>query len=287
MKQKAALAVAISVAAVLLFALTLHTHTAESDFLYARPYALVSYLSFTGMEGISSSDAFITCCTRLAHSWDRSIPQHTRSQYDKVLLITDPWGLLLDSSSQERLRASGWRLLFVEPLHGRPSNTYYLAQNRYTHTAQFSKLHLWRLVGYRHILYLDSDMLVIGDMTPHLNAAALRMPSIAMVEDGGLSKFNAGLMLLRPSIERYEAMKAQLQSLDYDAELQEQSFLNAYFNDSILTLPRRLSMPVNNFTDQALVLHFIGTLKPWNICGPRTNIDAQFLRPCLLWQRFT
>ena len=112
--------------------------------LYARHNAVASYLSLTGLEGIVSSQRFILCAKRLGQSWKMKVSG--QDDYDMILMVVDPYSILTASSAKE-LRDVGWQIVHVEPLYGKPSAFSYLSQNRYTHTAQFTKLRLWTFEG--------------------------------------------------------------------------------------------------------------------------------------------
>lgn len=265
----------------------LSADTAPNDPIYIRPNAMASYLSLAGFEGVHTSGRFVTAAIKLARSWRKRVPMGAQLQYDMVLLVADPYGVLMRAQA---LRDSGWKLVYVEPLYGRPSAEGYVFQNRYTHTAQFSKLHLWSLTGYRHIVYLDSDMLLVGDatraITPFLGE--MRPDRVGMTEDtGGRSRYNAAMMLLMPSMHTYERMRAEVMRLGYDVEVQEQGFLNAFFGnrtDGVVVLPKRLDEGVNNLTEACLVMHFIGELKAWSVCEGESK--RAFARACAAWDAY-
>jgi glycogenin glucosyltransferase len=108
----------------------------------------------------------------------------------------------------------------------------------------YTKLHIFAQHVYDKILYLDSDCLVQKDVSHLLNI------DIGMISDtnnssssprkGGLiaaapdifppDKFNAGVMLLQPSLPLFHDLMTQSQSLTtYDGG--DTGFLNAYFDD--------------------------------------------------------
>ena len=251
---------------------------------YERPFALVTYFSLVGFESIYSSTSFVLGTIKLAHSWKNNTPLDVQLKYDMILLVTDPYGLLLLTDAKA-LRDCGWKIWSVQPLYGRPSAEHYLNQNRYTHSAQFSKLYLWSLISYRHVLYLDSDVLLVGDITGEISRALphLSRDRVGMVVDRGrVPTYNAGVILLVPSLLKFNAMLAVTHSMSYDVEVQEQGFLNAFWNHSVVTLPEYLNEGVDNLTDSCLVMHFVAGMKPWKICNGIEAIQ-QFSRPCAEW----
>jgi lipopolysaccharide biosynthesis glycosyltransferase len=156
-------------------------------------------------------------------------------------------------------------------------------------------LHIFAQHVYDKILYVDSDCLVQKDVSHLLNI------DIGMISDtnnssssprkGGLiaaapdifppDKFNAGVMLLQPSLPLFHDLMTQSQSLTtYDGG--DTGFLNAYFDDwHSYPTERRLGFQYNaqrfmhqctyekqpKYWDVAVgdifVIHFSSSPKPW------------------------
>ena len=256
--------------------------------LYARPYAFASYLSIMGAEGIAQSHWFVESAHRLALSWARHVPESKRLEYDMILLVTDPYDLL-NSQARLSLREVGWILVRVEPLFGIPSASLYLLQNHYTHTAQFTKLRLWTFERYQHILYLDSDMLIMKDVIHAVSGYNTSQHMLAAARNGdGTDYFNAGLLYITPSMTEYGLMTQAMLVMNYDASLQEQAFLNVYWTNRTIFMPSELntfvsSNPKDQLGDQIIVLHFIGTMKPWFICPFSGNRERG---ACVEWDSY-
>jgi lipopolysaccharide biosynthesis glycosyltransferase len=185
-----------------------------------------------------------------------------------VLLVTDPYRLLTHSAAS-LLRDVGWILIRVDPVYGKPSATHYLAQNRYTHTAQFTKLILWTYEDYEQILYLDADMLVVRDVVSEIAPYNFTAQTLGVTRSGdGFYMINAGMLLITPSKAVYDSMIEATMTMAYDVEYQEQAFLNAYWSgtDRAVWLPMTVNEYVTNVTADTVVLHFLGDDKPWKIC---------------------
>jgi alpha-N-acetylglucosamine transferase len=270
---KTSMAVTLSLACISLACLILLRKdelTSDDGLLYTRPYALASYLSIMGFEGISQSHWFVQASHKLALSWIRHVPERERLKYDLVLLITDPYGLL-NAEAVSLLRKVGWILIKVDPLYGRPSNPSYLSQNHYTHTAQFTKLHLWALDQYRHIIYLDSDMLVMKDLLHVVHGYNTTAHTLGVAHNMESSTdFNAGFLYLTPSRVEYNHMRQAALYMDYNPHLQEQAFLNMYWKNRTVLLPAEVNEFVNSegvpYSDKCVVLHFVWKTKPWFFC---------------------
>ena len=269
------------------FTLNLGNWSSDYDMLYSHPNAVASYLSLTGFEGVTTSHLFVLAARRLAQSWTRNVDQKSREKYDMVLIIADPYRLLTPESAS-LLRSSGWMLIRVEPLYGTPSASNYLNQNRYTHTAQFTKLWLWTLDGYSHILYLDSDMLIIKNVTSAISTyKTSSINNLGVAGNDEKSMLNAGLLLINPSIDVFNSMKNALVSIQYDPEYQEQAFLDAFWKSApynITYMPSELNEGINNLTPNCVVMHFISHNKPWTICN--NNDPGKTSWPCIEWDSY-
>jgi hypothetical protein len=259
-------------------------HWSPDPILYSRPYALASYLSLTGAEGVVSSGLYVMCAQRLALSWARHVPVESRMQYDMILIITDPYKLLTASAART-LREVGWNLVKMEPLYGKPDQPSYLAQNRYTHTAQFTKLRLWTLEGYNHIVYLDADMLITKDLVYEMRGynANINALGVARSRDGPM--INGGMLLIKPSKRVFGSMVDSIMSSEYNVFFQEQGFLDVFWRSepySVMWMPSELNEFVNNLTDATVVIHFLSSWKPWAICPD----PVVYTWPCDEWHSY-
>tara|TARA_Y100000389_G_scaffold91468_1_gene88044 strand:+ start:283 stop:954 length:672 start_codon:yes stop_codon:yes gene_type:complete len=151
----------------------------------------------------------------------------------------------------------------------------------------FTRLQVWRLVEYQVILSLDLDTLVVADLSPiflhHAPAMLAQKLRLAAVPDslspgsmpfcGKQDHFNAGVLLLTPSLDDHEALLAAMYTVDYNVNWAEQGLLNALFPPgSYLALPfpynARLAeagcspMSWRGDLREAVVLHFT-VVKGW------------------------
>jgi len=243
--------------------------------------ALVSILSLAGVEGYVSLSLYVELALKVACSFKRWAHNNT----DMVLLLVDEFHDL-DPSYRSALEATGWTLLRVPclPRHHRWS----AFANRYSNTCMFSKLWLWALDMYHTVVYVDLDMLFVGD--PRVDSLDCGGEPLAMVLDEGYTAalsydyFNAGFVLLRPDKERFHRMLADIRG-DIP-ELAEQDFLNEYFKGSIQGLPAVYNMHVGQpglaQNSAAVLVHFIAENKPWR---PDRCADPQIQPLCELWHR--
>jgi glycogenin glucosyltransferase len=143
----------------------------------------------------------------------------------------------------------------------------------------FSKLHIFGLVEFDKLVFLDADMLVRQNIDelfqqPHLSAvnAGGRLP-----ECSSWTQFNSGLLVVEPSTAQFEDMRRQLAGIDRELR-GDQTFLHQYFPDWPSRHELHLDHRYNIFDvhldryeelfgwgmDEAKVIHFIGETKPWD-----------------------
>lgn len=161
-----------------------------------------------------TSDDFVIGARVLAHSL-----RAVQTSYPLFVLITA--NLTADSRSQ--LAAAGWHLLLVDPLaHANPTHVQSWAEVGYT------KLRCWQMTQFDRIVYIDADC-IVKQSVDHLLSPTLDGISFAAAPDTfPPDKFNAGVMLLRPSCLVFSAMLRAMSHLtSYDGG--DTGFLNSFF----------------------------------------------------------
>ncbi|KAH9944797.1 nucleotide-diphospho-sugar transferase [Amylocystis lapponica] len=106
---------------------------------------------------------------------------------------------------------------------------------------QYAKLNLWTLDahGVRSLVYLDADTLVHHNFDElfALPFAFGAVPDVYTDARGYTVNFNAGVLFLRPSTDRFRSMVPQIASARYPMEEAEQAFLNLYYGPDAVRLP--------------------------------------------------
>ena len=248
-------------------------------------FAFASFLSFQGFEGCYSAPRFIDAAAKLGVSWRRNSNDTTTA--DMLLLVVDaPCRHLF---SMQRLRDIGWKIVWVEtPIWYMPKSNErawsWIAGNRYEHTSQFSKLLLWNFTQYKHILYMDSDILLIRrdpmqyilPLLPFAHRQSLGMDHCnskvcnpATLQVCNTSECNAGVMLITPSAYEFQRMRLYIPVIAFDRELQEQSFLQHYwtplYNRTVFGFPASFVAAPHEYKSFSFgAVHFIATYKPWD-----------------------
>lgn len=150
----------------------------------------------------------------------------------------------------------------------------------------YTKLHIWNLIEYDKIVYIDADTCVLENIDhlfsrPNLTAAPDVFPP---------DKFNAGVLIIEPSKDIFQDMQIKTFELkSYDGG--DTGFLNAYFpNWYLLHSDHRLPFAYNaqrtlhwmtyekqpgywNSIKPIKILHFSSTPKPWNNAEKKGDLE--------------
>lgn len=136
------------------------------------------------------------------------------------------------------------------------------------------------------VLYLDADILVIGDVSRIFgqlknNDYAAAVPDIYLDRDdnhkslvglGGGIYVNAGVMVYNLTLIREKDMTESLlrKAVDKRYKYQDQDALNATFKDAVSILGREYNYQIKDTLydvmpqDEMTILHYSGSKKPWN-----------------------
>eukprot|EP00759_Apiculatamorpha_spiralis_P047353 PhF_6_TR43103/c0_g1_i1/m.65859/K00750/GYG1, GYG2; glycogenin len=166
----------------------------------------------------------------------------------------------------------------------------------------YLKLHVWKWVQYKYVLFLDADTLVLQSLDhiveqyplnsgtqqtndqsqQHLIGAvgtcyhaAPPTPSC----QGGRGIFNSGVLLIQPNVTLFQRLVQSLPKLhprSYDGK--DQGFMNLFFqSETVRRLPKWFNFllmqhqgpwNVTAYSQESLdkikIVHFIGKSKPWS-----------------------
>lgn len=140
----------------------------------------------------------------------------TGTTVPRVALVTAD----VSAGARARLVAEGWLLRDVEPI-GSPT-----VDRLVPRFAQvFTKLRVWGLTEYDKVVFLDGDTVVLRNIDE-----LFERPSLAAAPDYLMpDRFNSGVMVLDPSLERLDSMLERLSHVgSYDGG--DQGFLNEIFD---------------------------------------------------------
>ncbi|KAL2826855.1 nucleotide-diphospho-sugar transferase [Aspergillus cavernicola] len=154
--------------------------------------------------------------------------------------------------------------------------------------ATFTKIELWRQTQFKRIVYIDSDVVSIRAPDELLD---LDVDFAAAPDVGWPDCFNSGVMVLRPNMQDYFALKALAErGISFDGA--DQGLLNMHFRDW-----HRLSFTYNctpsanyqyipaykHFESTIRLIHFIGSQKPWNMPRQVAPFDSPYNQLLARW----
>jgi len=158
---------------------------------------------------------------------------------------------------------------------------------------KFAVLHVWAMVIYDTVLFLDADTLVVKSLDSLLNLD-LQNKSIGVTKDirerKWVSTFNSGVLLLHPSLEEYKRLRDLLTSgIVFEYIMSDQGFLNeVYKNDwHEIGFVNNANLALYKFQrkfwdehslEQINVIHYT-MKKPWKC---KAN-DAAYGNICKIW----
>ena len=269
----------------------------KCDLNQTSKYAIVSLFTENPYD-METVPKYTQCASKLA----RSIRSWMPSGVDLILMTTE-------TISHEM---GGWQICEVNALYGK----YHIEGNRFHESKMFSKLNVWRLVQYEALVFIDLDMLGVGNMSGLFDNVWPTMQSLNLefaaatdrpTKDASwrdwcqgkckktMSRFNAGLFLFRPSLERFEELKKGMDEGHYDMEYCEQGLLNSFYGRKydMYELPFKYNVNVvskycepdvwTESEKEFVFIHYT-VAKPW-----RANshcVENGVLEECLLWESF-
>lgn len=188
------------------------------------------------------------------------------------------------------LKESGWQRKITRPRIP-PRKEGVETQARFAD--QLTKLHLWSLVQYDWVLYMDSDIFVLRSLLPcilHVLSAGEGTKIAAARDVGEFSEyFNMGMFMIQPSLDEHDFLLCKLHGTTKDCSAipfaepwMEQGLLNAAYSQNWTEMPATCSMNLALWKQPWLdsvwrpnatsirAVHFTST-KPWDWFCPWTD----------------
>ncbi|EGG09509.1 family 8 glycosyltransferase, partial [Melampsora larici-populina 98AG31] len=156
------------------------------------PYAFVTMLT---------SDPYLPGCLVTAHSIKQSEKDNAAQDFDLVCLIT------LDSVSVESIKAlrKVYNLVISVDAISSSNKDELNLLGRQDLSGTITKIHIWRLVQYQKVIYVDADTLILKSIS-HL----FQLPNefSASPDTGWPDCFNSGLMVIQPNLDVFDRLYA-------------------------------------------------------------------------------
>ncbi|CAJ1341112.1 unnamed protein product [Effrenium voratum] len=161
----------------------------------------------SGDEDLADATAivltYVDALRTLAHSI-RAAAAADEVQRRLLVLLSLRAGEAMPDEAQEALRAM--------ELQGLISVVHLAPPPQHLWPRAWGKLQLWKL-EFDLVLYLDGDILVLGSLEPLFQAAVKAPLDFAASLTRSMMAFNAGVMLVRPSMRIFEDLKKSLEEL--------------------------------------------------------------------------
>lgn len=138
---------------------------------------------------------------------------------DRVALCTET----VSDDTKKVLKADGWVIKPISNIHspyeGKSKRGNYFF-------GAYSKIHVWNMTEYERVVYLDSDTLVLSNISQLFNCGSF----CAAFRHSDL--FNSGVMVIQPSRDVFKDMIKEVPELkSYDVG--DQGFFNNYFKELV------------------------------------------------------
>lgn len=162
--------------------------------------------------------------------------------------------------SLDFLRRSGTEIVILPKI--RPPQKVRYTTPRWEYT--FSKLHIWNLIQYPSIVFLDADCFPVQPFINVLTNFREHSLIATQVNHKSIGRFNSGVMGIIPSISTYGELVRYLNSMPDLLKNSDQSLLNSYFQNNWQTVSLRYNQ--RNWIkheDTCAIAHL--RPKPWEI----------------------
>ncbi|KAI3648146.1 hypothetical protein MP228_005392 [Amoeboaphelidium protococcarum] len=180
----------------------------------------------------------------------------------------------ISAGSQEELKAVFNQVITVDSLKSSSlDNLKVLGRPELAYT--YTKLHIWNLVNFDKVVFMDADTLVLKNIDNLFTDYQLsgNGSGVAAAPDMGWPDcFNSGVFVAKPSKETFENLIKFAESQgSFDGG--DQGLLNDYFKDWA-RIPFLFNVgfcalysyvpAFHRFRSDVKVVHFLGDSKPWN-----------------------
>lgn len=146
----------------------------------------------------------------------------------------------------------------------------------------YSKLLLWNLDKYDHIIYLDADTLPLKNLDHLFEKYESQPPTeiVASPDIGWPDIFNSGLFIMKPSKPVFDKLIAHSETPEASFDGADQGLLNEFFHlkntgHTWKRLPFAYNVTpsahyqykpaLSRFYNEINLVHFIGSQKPWHV----------------------
>lgn len=218
---------------------------------------------------LNNSEGFLYLAETLLYSL-----RATGTAHDVYILLTP----VIAPITRVRLRAHGYRLIDIPLLTPVPFPERCAGAVKQDGVSVFNKIYMWGLTQFDKIVFLDTDIVVQGNIDDLFDYPGV--PFSAAPDLGSGELFNTGVVVYEPSKALMHELLDKVYTLEgYDCT--DQGFLNAVFREHWASVPAERRLPrTYNFMSNPVtsepppresweasiadmrVVHFAG-FKPW------------------------
>jgi glycogenin glucosyltransferase len=164
-----------------------------------------------------------------------SIRQNTHFDFDPIIISLP--NKKINSTLRTELIKTGWQICVLTRIPPREGDE---AKTWPRFLDQFTKLHIWKMIEYKSVIYFDSDSFVIRNID-HLftvHRQFKRTDRIGVTRDifagEWQSNFNMGIFVIKPNVmehARLMRLKEDRKRVKFDPLMSEQGFLNVVYKN--------------------------------------------------------
>eukprot|EP00727_Mastigamoeba_balamuthi_P009515 m51a1_g5186 putative isoform b (826) ;mRNA; r:185726-189521 len=223
----------------------------------------------TLMANAKNGYDYVPAVVALAASWNMTVPEEDRQLIDLVALIDDS----LMPDREALLNRAGWRTVRIKAIVRNEGSS---VPERFRTT--FTKIHVWNLVEYSTVLFVDADTLVLREELRDAFCLAEGFPEGHIwTTKLNNARWNSGAMLLKPSARTFEEITDFVRGGSWGFQVGgDQDMLNAFWRTDghqRHVLGRNFNVGADRpsetpyeHSDGAALLHFLALeLKPWDL----------------------
>jgi len=174
---------------------------------------------------------------------------------------------------------------------------------------RYAKIHLWGLVSYGRVIYLDADTMLVRNiddlftmplpmgpiLDEHSEYSGL-VKGLLAVHDQFADIFNSGVMVLQPSHRAIEGMlKVYMTTKSYN--IGDQGFLNVFWKQNVNYLAGEYNYLTwlasttwgKTIYAQRAVMHYTAEVKPWNFLDWQSQEETFYSKTYLaeIWHEWS
>lgn len=164
----------------------------------------------------------------------------------------------------------------------------------------FYKLEMFKLTEYKQIIAIDSDMLILGDISDicngeHIKEPIYGVPSYKSSKDNTYNEINGGLILTNTALLEPGIYNKLIRHSEKGFHMVEQGAINDYFKGRIGFLPKEYNVEKRMLHSKkfnykydgtdAKIIHYVSS-KPWDDNSQKKGRELKYKKLEKLWWEY-